>query len=48
MASLASFVDNTLDRGAPMRNIEPENRADFTQPLSPWVRLYKLLVRLLG
>lgn len=48
VASLASFVDNTLDRGAPMRNVEPENRADFTQPLSPWVRLYKLLVRLLG
>jgi Pectinacetylesterase len=48
VASLASFVDNTLDRGAPMRNVEPENRADFTQPLSPWVRLFKLLERLLG
>lgn len=48
IASLASFVDNTLDRGAPMRNIEPENTADFTQPLSPFVKLYKLLVKLLG
>lgn len=46
--SLASFVDNALDRGAPMRNVEPENRADFAQKLSPWVRLYKLLERLLG
>jgi dienelactone hydrolase len=46
--SLASFVDATLDRGAIMRNVEPENRADFTQELSPWVRLYKLLERLLG
>lgn len=48
VASLAPFVDNLLDRGAPMRNVEPPNLADFTQPLSPWVRLFKLLERLLG
>lgn len=46
--SLASFVDAALDRGAIMRNVEPENRDDFTQELSPWVKLYKLLVRVLG
>lgn len=48
VASVGSFVDNVLDRGAPMRNVEPANGADFTQPLSPWITLYKLLVRLLG
>ena len=48
IASLATFVDGVLDRGAPMRNVEPENRADFTQPLSPWVRLFKLLEKILA
>lgn len=48
IASLAPFVDNVLDRGAPMRHVEPENGADFTQPLSPFIKLYKLLTRLLG
>jgi len=46
--SLASFVDNALDRGLPMRNVEPENLADFTQALSPFIKLFKLLERLLG
>lgn len=45
IASLAPYVDNVLDRGAPMRNVEPENRADFTQPRSPFIKLYKLLTR---
>ena len=48
IASLGSFVDNALDRGPPMRNVEPENTADFTQELSPFVRLFKLISRLLG
>ena len=48
IASVGSFVDNALDRGAPMRNVEPENSADFTQELSPFIKLFKLLSRLLG
>ena len=46
--TVGPFVDNSLDRGPPMRNVEPENLADFTQPLSPFVRLYKLLSNLIG
>jgi dienelactone hydrolase len=46
--SLASFVDNALDRGVPMRHVEPANKADFTQPLSPFIRFFKLLERLLA
>jgi hypothetical protein len=46
--TVGPFVDNTLDRGPPMRNVEPENLADFTQPLSPFVKLYKLLSAFLG
>ena len=48
LGSVAPFVDNTLDRGAPLRNVEPENVGDFTQVLSPFIHLYKLLTRLLG
>ncbi len=46
IASVAPFVDNSLDRGPPMRLVEPENTADFTQPLSPFVKLFKLLAHL--
>jgi hypothetical protein len=46
--SVAPFADNTLDRGPPMRNVEPENAADFTQVLSPFIKLYKLLTKVLG
>ena len=42
---VGSFIDNALDRGAPVRLVEPENTADFTQPLSKWVRLFKWLTR---
>ena len=48
LGSVAPFVDNTLDRGAPLRNVEPENVGDFTQVLSPFIHLYKLLTKLLG
>ena len=48
IASVGSFVDNALDRGPPMRTVEPENSADFTQPLSKFIQLFKLLGRLLG
>lgn len=46
--SLATFVDNALDRGTPMRNVEPANVDDFTQALSPFIRLFKLLERAFG
>jgi hypothetical protein len=46
--TVGPFVDNTLDRGPPMRNVEPENAADFTQPLSPFVKLFRLLSNLFG
>lgn len=45
VAHVGSFIDNALDRGAPMRLVEPENTADFTQPLSKWVKLFKWLTR---
>lgn len=48
IASVGSFVDNALDRGPPMRVVEAANHADFTQMLSPFVKLYKLLTHLLG
>jgi hypothetical protein len=41
------FVDNTLDRGAPMRVKEADQRTDLTQPLSPALRLARLLLKLL-
>ena len=46
--TVGPFVDNTLERGPPMRNVEPENAADFTQPLSPFVKLFRLLSNLFG
>jgi len=48
LPDLGVFVDNTLQRGAPIRAVEPENNADFTQPLSPFMQLVKLLSSLLG
>lgn len=45
VADVGSFIDNALDRGTPMRLVEPENTADFTQPLSKWVKLFKWLTR---
>lgn len=45
VGDVGSFIDNALDRGAPVRLVEPENTADFTQPLSKWVRLFKWLTR---
>jgi hypothetical protein len=45
IASVAPFVDSSLDRGPPTRLVEPENAADFTQPLSIYVRLFNLISR---
>ncbi len=48
LADVGSFVDNTLQRGMPIRAVEPDNPDDFTQPLSPFMKLVKLLSSLLG
>ena len=47
VSSVASFIDANLDRGPIMRNVEPENVEDLTQPLSPIIKLYKILSRFL-
>jgi hypothetical protein len=44
---IGPFVDNTLDRGAPMRVTEQDHRTDLTQPLSPALRLARLLLKYL-
>jgi hypothetical protein len=48
VASLSTFVDNALDRGPTIKLIEGQNNADFTQPLSPFMRFVKLLLNILG
>lgn len=45
--SLSTFVDNALDRGPSIKLLEGTNNADFTQPLSPFMRLVKLLLQIL-
>ena len=45
--SLSTFVDNALDRGPTIKLVEGTNNADFTQPLSPFMRLVKLLLQIL-
>ncbi len=46
--SFGSFAENALARGPQMQLVEGQNNADFTQPLSPFMRLVKLLLNLLG
>jgi hypothetical protein len=46
--SLSTFVENALARGPQMQLVEGQNNADFTQPLSPFMRLVKLLLKVLG
>lgn len=48
IASFSSFVDNTLDRGSPMRAREAANVADTQRPLSPAATLMGLLLSLFG
>lgn len=45
--SLSTFVDNALDRGPTIKLIEGENNADYTQPLSSFMRFVKLLLNIL-
>lgn len=46
--SVLSFVDASLDRGPVTRQTEVDRLADLTQMLSPAIRLFKLLERLLS
>lgn len=46
--SLSTFVDNALDRGPTIKLVEGQNNADFTQPLSSFMRFVKLLLNVLG
>jgi hypothetical protein len=46
--SLSTFVENALARGPQIQLVEGSNNADFTQELSPFMKLVKLLLRILG
>jgi hypothetical protein len=48
VGSLSTFVDNALDRGPSIKLVEGTNNADFTQPLSPFMRLVKVLLNFFG
>lgn len=48
IASLSAFVDNTLDRGAPMRNTEADHVSDLSRPLSFAIGLLKFVMGLFG
>ena len=45
--TILPFVDANLDRGPAMRNTEVDRLADLTQMLSPVIKLFKLLERIL-
>ena len=44
IADIAPFVDNLLDRGPTMRNVEADQVSDLTQWLSPILRLLNRLL----
>ncbi|MEW6705101.1 MAG: pectin acetylesterase-family hydrolase [Pseudomonadota bacterium] len=48
IASLSPFVDNTLNRGVPMRNAEEDRVSDLSRPLSLAVELLKFVLGLFG
>lgn len=48
IASLSPFLDNTLNRGAPMRNIEEDHVSDLSRPLSFAMSLLKIVMSLFG
>lgn len=47
-ASFGTFAENALARGPQVQLVEGQNNGDFTQPLSPFMRLVKLLLQVLG
>lgn len=48
LASFGVFVDNTLDRGAPLRAREADQVSDFSRPVSAALRLVTFLLGLFG
>jgi hypothetical protein len=46
--SLSTFVENALARGPQIQLVEGTHIADFTQELSPFMKLVKLLLKVLG
>jgi Pectinacetylesterase len=48
VADITPFIDGTLDRGAVTRNVEADQVSDYFRPLSLGIKLYKLLIALLG
>ncbi len=45
---LSAFVDNTLDRGTPMRNLETDWVSDFSRPVSFALQLLSVVLGLFG
>ena len=45
---LSAFVDNTLDRGTPMRNLETDWVSDFSRPVSFALTLLSVVLGLFG
>lgn len=48
IASLTPFIDNTLDRGPPMRNIETDWAGDIARPVSGALTLLSVVLGLFG
>lgn len=48
IASLTPFIDNTLDRGAPMRNAETDRISDYFRPVSGALTLLSIVLGLFG
>ncbi|RVT53575.1 pectin acetylesterase-family hydrolase [Rubrivivax albus] len=46
--SFGTFAENAMARGPQVQLVEGQNNADFTQPLSPFMRLVKLLLKVIG
>ncbi len=48
IASVGSFVDNALDRGAPMRRVEADRVSDYFRPVSAALSLLSIVLALFG
>jgi hypothetical protein len=48
IASLSPFIDNTLDRGPPLRTVETDRISDYFRPASPALTLLAIVLALFG
>jgi hypothetical protein len=48
VAGLATFIDNTLDRGTPMRNQETDQVSDLSRPVSLGMTILSFILSLFG